>query len=349
MIGKCIDCSESKGFANFQQCNFQNKTVTMMSNQEVHFLEDAPPQDFTGTTLQLGEDKSGAGPSSLGHSNGLNIENDAFKHKRDVALVPWSGEDARDFFSHRSELIEKAIKECMSEVVTGEDGDVLGSWLLTEISLWDHEKERLVVLTSKCVLTIKYDFIAMRTLDVRRVPTEQIDTLVIGELEYPVHSLIPRINGLVTGVSGVVKGCLVRPLQDRFTPSPSLTTDINANPLALTNFEPRHQLSVTIMVWTSAQRAFAIEAFIRSNESVIMAQREFRTRFQIPPRDSVPDRNQFYSLLNDQLANMQPPLECPTVVFVESYTWIFISILTRWLLFKSCLNVIGTVVWKRVK
>ncbi|XP_046680098.1 tumor protein p63-regulated gene 1-like protein isoform X2 [Homalodisca vitripennis] len=166
----------------------------MMSNQEVHFLEDAPPQDFTGTTLQLGEDKSGAGPSSLGHSNGLNIENDAFKHKRDVALVPWSGEDARDFFSHRSELIEKAIKECMSEVVTGEDGDVLGSWLLTEISLWDHEKERLVVLTSKCVLTIKYDFIAMRTLDVRRVPTEQIDTLVIGELEYPVHSLIPSRN-----------------------------------------------------------------------------------------------------------------------------------------------------------
>lgn len=44
------------------------------------------------------------------------------------------------------------------------------------------------------------------------------------------------------------------------------------------------------MVWSSAQRAFAVEAFIRNNESVILAQREFRTRFQIPPRDSVPDR-----------------------------------------------------------
>ncbi|KAG8290344.1 hypothetical protein J6590_084419 [Homalodisca vitripennis] len=44
------------------------------------------------------------------------------------------------------------------------------------------------------------------------------------------------------------------------------------------------------MVWTSAQRVYVVEAFIRSNESVIMAQREFRTRFQIPPRDSVPDR-----------------------------------------------------------
>uniref|UniRef100_A0A1B6LVL9 HSac2 domain-containing protein n=1 Tax=Graphocephala atropunctata TaxID=36148 RepID=A0A1B6LVL9_9HEMI len=211
----------------------------MMSNQEVHFLEDAPPQDFTGTTLQLGEEKSVAGQSSVNYSNGINKDNDSFNAKRDVALVPWSGEDARDFFCHRSELIEKAIKDCTSEVVTGEDGDVLGSWLLTEISLWDHEKERLVVLTSKCVLTIKYDFIAMRTLDVRRVPNEQIDTLVIGELEYPAHSLIPRLNGLVTGVSGVVKGCLVRPLQDRFTPSPSLAADINANPLALTNFEPR--------------------------------------------------------------------------------------------------------------
>lgn len=48
-----------------------------------------------------------------------------------------------------------------------------------------------------------------------------------------------RLNGLVTGVSGVVKGCLVRPLQDRFTPSPSHQADLNANPLTLTNFEPK--------------------------------------------------------------------------------------------------------------
>lgn len=52
--------------------------------------------------------------------------------KQDVALVPWSGEDPRDFFSHRADIIEKAIKDCMSEVVSQEDGDLIGSWLLTE-------------------------------------------------------------------------------------------------------------------------------------------------------------------------------------------------------------------------
>lgn len=53
------------------------------------------------------------------------------------------------------------------------------------------------------------------------------------------------------------------------------------------------------MVWTSVQRAFAVEAFIRNNESVIMAQREFRTRFQIPPRHSVPDRKSIVLWVNN--------------------------------------------------
>lgn len=59
------------------------------------------------------------------------------------------------------------------------------------ISPWDNEKERLVIVTTNSVLTIKYDFIAMKTLDVKRTPLHLIDTLVIGELEYPANSLIP--------------------------------------------------------------------------------------------------------------------------------------------------------------
>jgi len=70
----------------------------------------------------------------------------------------------------------------------------LGTWLLTEISLWDNEKERLIVLTTKYILTIKYDFIVLKTLDIKRISLEQIDTLIIGELEYPPHSLIPSRN-----------------------------------------------------------------------------------------------------------------------------------------------------------
>lgn len=37
----------------------------MMSNQEVNFLEDGPSQDFKGTTLQLGEDKSATNTSNV--------------------------------------------------------------------------------------------------------------------------------------------------------------------------------------------------------------------------------------------------------------------------------------------
>lgn len=43
-------------------------------------------------------------------------------------------------------------------------------------------------------------------------------------------------------------------------------------------------------MWTNAQRAFAVEVYIRENESVIAAQRAFRIRFQIPRNRQVPDR-----------------------------------------------------------
>lgn len=50
--------------------------------------------------------------------------------------------------------------------------------------------------------------------------------------------LFSRLDGLVTGVSGVV-GCLVRPLQERW--SPSVHQDSNANAFLFSNFEPRYQ------------------------------------------------------------------------------------------------------------
>ena len=44
------------------------------------------------------------------------------------------------------------------------------------------------------------------------------------------------------------------------------------------------------MSWTNEQRAFAVKAYLSNNNSVIAAQRSFRTHYKIAPRASVPDR-----------------------------------------------------------
>ncbi|KAL1138152.1 hypothetical protein AAG570_009844 [Ranatra chinensis] len=151
-----------------------------------------------------------------------------------LAVVPWSGENARDFFSYRDGLVNSAVQECLKGIITAEDGDLVGHWLLTEISFWDHEKERLVLLTSKSLLVVKYDFIALKELDHKKVPLDIIDSVIIGDLSYPSSSLIPHLDGLANGVSGVVKDCLVRPIQERLSGMPSCNS---ANPFRISNFE----------------------------------------------------------------------------------------------------------------
>ncbi|KAK7865901.1 hypothetical protein R5R35_005621 [Gryllus longicercus] len=104
-------------------------------------------------------------------------------------------EDAKDFFSYRDGLVENAVRESISEIVsTDSDGAILGNWLLTEISLWDNEKERLILLTENSLITVKYDFIALKQLEHRKIPLETVDTLVIGDLIYPSGSLVPSRN-----------------------------------------------------------------------------------------------------------------------------------------------------------
>ncbi|CAH1396367.1 unnamed protein product [Nezara viridula] len=153
-----------------------------------------------------------------------------------LALVPWSGENAKDYFCFRNGLISSAIEECKTELLSEDGGEIIGCWLLTEISFWDSEKERLVILTDKYLYTIKYDFIALKQLDQRKTSLDIIDTIIIGELSYPATSLIPHLDGLATGVSNIVKGCLVRPIQERLAGMPPCT---NTNVLRGGNFEPR--------------------------------------------------------------------------------------------------------------
>ncbi|XP_032513879.1 tumor protein p63-regulated gene 1-like protein isoform X4 [Danaus plexippus] len=108
--------------------------------------------------------------------------------------VPFDKDNIKDFFTFRKGVVENAIQECITALLFPEDGEYLGSWLLTEITLWDNEKERIVLLTSRLVMTIKYDFIAMKQLDFKKTYLDDLDTIVIGELVYPPSSLVPERN-----------------------------------------------------------------------------------------------------------------------------------------------------------
>jgi len=46
--------------------------------------------------------------------------------------------------------------------------------------------------------------------------------------------------------------------------------------------------------WSSEQRAFAVKAYYKSNDSFVGAQRAFRRQFGLSPRDPVPASSWFH-------------------------------------------------------
>ncbi|GLV44762.1 hypothetical protein CBL_11629 [Carabus blaptoides fortunei] len=119
-------------------------------------------------------------------------------------------DNARDYFTFRDDVVERAVQDCAAQVMNVElDGELIATYLLTEISLWDAEKERLVIVTSKSVISVKYDFIALKQLEHRRIPLDTLESIILGELVYPSGSLVPRLSGLASGVTNVMRGCLL--------------------------------------------------------------------------------------------------------------------------------------------
>lgn len=46
--------------------------------------------------------------------------------------VPFDKENIKDFFTFRKGVVDTAIQECITGLLFPEDGEYLGSWLLTE-------------------------------------------------------------------------------------------------------------------------------------------------------------------------------------------------------------------------
>ncbi|XP_053983817.1 tumor protein p63-regulated gene 1-like protein isoform X1 [Hylaeus volcanicus] len=184
------------------------------------YFDEGPAGNFETATLEITKDHDGNDPnSSTSVTNGINTarrntENEVnaanqIPTSKNVCNIPFKHIDIHSFFTDRNEVVERALKDCQDSLINEEEKDVVGSWLLTEISLWDVEKERLIVLTKKALYSVKYDFISLKILEYNRVPLSEIDTLVSGELVYPSTSLAPRLSGLAEGVSSIFN-CAVR-------------------------------------------------------------------------------------------------------------------------------------------
>ncbi|XP_028518705.1 tumor protein p63-regulated gene 1-like protein isoform X1 [Exaiptasia diaphana] len=100
-------------------------------------------------------------------------------------------EEAKKYFSLREGQFENAVDtDCKAFINPEEDGEVVSSYLLTEIDHWDHEKERIVIITEKKLILVKYNFIGLRVEDHRKIPLINCDKIQSGRFTYPKNTMM---------------------------------------------------------------------------------------------------------------------------------------------------------------
>ncbi|XP_050345431.1 tumor protein p63-regulated gene 1-like protein isoform X2 [Nymphalis io] len=186
--GGTLQLSSENVSAESRNAQQQGKSTTNTSNTQVN------PSVLSGADSLTSSSSSFADARGTENPTAAQQEADPVQTVYPRYDVPFNSENIKDFFTFRKGVVENAIQECITGLLFPEDGEYLGSWLLTEITLWDNEKERIVLLTSRLVMTIKYDFIAMKQLDFKKTYLDDLDTIVIGELVYPPSSLVPERN-----------------------------------------------------------------------------------------------------------------------------------------------------------
>ena len=89
------------------------------------------------------------------------------------------------YFALKEGYFEKAVECCKNELYfTDVDGSYIGAWLATEIDHWDNEKERLILLTQKQLIVVRFNFITTKIEDHRKIPLVNCIRIQTGNLSY---------------------------------------------------------------------------------------------------------------------------------------------------------------------
>ncbi|CAG7724139.1 unnamed protein product [Allacma fusca] len=185
------------------------------------------------STVSLNSTNNGSPMYQSNYTTGGTSSNASNQYWRPQSpLLPSVEFEAKEFFAFRDSIIQNVMDEVQSLVDPSLDGSVRGTWLLTEIDHWNNEKERILLLCTKTIVIVKYDFIAMKQEEHRRVYLCIIDTIIQGELKYPERSLTPRLSGIAGGLVGVVKDCIIPSVQGTVQSVGNVVLYRNAKPSA---------------------------------------------------------------------------------------------------------------------
>jgi len=61
---------------------------------------------------------------------------------------------------------------------------------VVRIDHWDHEKERIVLITKKTLCLVKYNFIGLKVDEMRKIPLIKCDKIQIGRFVYPKNTMM---------------------------------------------------------------------------------------------------------------------------------------------------------------
>ncbi|XP_069506733.1 tumor protein p63-regulated gene 1-like protein [Ambystoma mexicanum] len=106
--------------------------------------------------------------------------------------APRRTRNGADYFILRAALLDQAIKDMTNLLSPADDGAVQSVWILTEVTHWNQDQERLALLTERTLLLCQYDFVGLSSSQLFRVPLNFIDTVFWGPFTYPSTSLNKR-------------------------------------------------------------------------------------------------------------------------------------------------------------